>query len=305
MAIKTILVHADASRHAPARYAMAAALALAHGAHLTGAAATGVSALVYPAAQGGLPGGLLDSYFGALREQLDAVLDHFARTVDPLGVEYDKRLLIDAAGDGLVALSAHADLLVLSQDDPAESLAHGDQRLPDYVIVNAPRPVLLVPNAYAPAAATPAQAPQRILVAWNGSRQAAAAVGHALPLLRAADSVTVATFGEDPAAPQRAAGVGAGVVAGTGVGAHTGNADHADHADLLVYLRRHGIAAAFDARPEPVDMGHALLALAHQHGCDLIVMGCYGHARLRELCLGGVSRTLLRSSPVPLLMAHV
>lgn len=309
MSWKTIIVHADLSRHAPARIACAVALARAHGAHLIGAAATGVSALVYPAEQGTFPGGLLDAYFGALRDQLHAALDAFERLAAPAGVSFEKRLLIDAAGDGLAALARCADLVVISQDDPRESLAYADQRLPDYLIMNAPRPVLVVPlsatgdtNSAAPEdtaahSETAKRAPaafERILVSWNGSRQAAAAVAAALPHLQLAADVVIAAFRE-----------GAVQQVSTAAGAGPGEGDIAEATDLLAWLRRHGVVARFEARPEPVDMGHAVIDLAAELDCKLIVAGCFGHSRLRELCLGGVSRTLLRASPIPLLMAHM
>ena len=307
MTCKTIIVHADLSRHAPARIACAVALARAHGAHLIGAAATGVSALVYPAERGTFPGGLLDAYFGALRDQMHAALDAFEGLAAPAGVSFERRLLLDAAGDGLAALARCADLVVISQDDPRESLAYADQRLPDYLIMNAPRPVLVVPlNATAETTAIAAQdtaavsgtrppfAAERILVSWNGSRQAAAAVAAALPHLQRADVVVIAAFREGTMQPVTAA-----------TGADPGEGGVAEATDLLAWLRRHGVDARFEARPEPVDMGHAVIDLAAELECKLIVAGCFGHSRLRELCIGGVSRTLLRASPIPLLMAHM
>lgn len=286
MAYKTILVHADLSRHAPARIAMAAALALEHGAMLVGAAATGVSPLVYPAEQGGFPGGLLDEYFGALRAKLEAALEQFQRLAAPTGLPFDKRMVIEDAGEGLAALARFADLVVISQDDPGEALAHDDPRLPEYLILNTPRPVLVVPSAASHDPQPPAQPPRHILLAWNGSRQAASALAHALPLLQHADDVSIASFSEDRSDL-------------------ASSAAEVDRADLLAYLGRHGVQATIQARAETVDMGHAILDLASELERDLIVMGCYGHSRLRELCLGGVSRTLLRCSPVPLLLVHV
>lgn len=278
MSFKTILVHADLSHHAPDRFALAAELARVHGAHLVGAAATGVSPLFYPAEQGAFPGGLLDDYFGAMREQLLAALEGFELAVAPTGVNFEKRMVIGDGGEGLSSLARVADLVVLSQDDPDGALTHSDPRLLVYVILNAPRPVLVVPFA-----GSAYRVPARILVAWNGSRQAAAAVGHALPLLQRATEVVIATFREDHERP---------AVAG-------------EPGDLLAFLARHGVSARFDQRSEPVDMGHAVSNMAGQIGAELIVMGCFGHTRLREMCLGGVSRTLLRTTSVPLLMAHM
>ena len=285
MDYKTILVHVNLSRHAARRYAMAAELAAFSNGHLIGAAATGISPVVVPAEQCGLPGGLLDDYFGAMREQLQAALDHFEAAVAPAGASYSKRMGIEDEGGSLVSLGRFADLIVISRDDPDEALARSDTRLPEFVILNTPRPVMVVPLAQPEAApAQPALADATcVMVAWNGSRQAAAALVHALPVLRRAREVVVAAFTAENSAASGASGP----------------------ADLLAYLARHGVAARFEQRAEPLDMGHALLDLARQRGAGLIVMGCYGHSRLREICLGGVSRTLLRSSPIPLLMAHM
>lgn len=283
MSYKTILVHADQSRNAVARVAMAVALARDHGAVLVGAAVSGVSGLVYPLDPGIVPGGVLDAYFGALRSQLNAALLQFERLAAPSGVTRETRLLVDDAGQALAQMARFADLVVLSQDDPDESLAFGDPRLPDHVILNAPRPVLVVPVTEQRTAGPP----RRILLAWNGSRQAAAAVTAALPLLARADTVTVAAFSEDRTDAMDGETV-----------------RNVEHADLKIFLERHGVQARIDQRAEPVDMGHAILDLAAELACDLIVMGCYGHARLRELYLGGVSRTLLRRATIPLLMAH-
>jgi nucleotide-binding universal stress UspA family protein len=69
-------------------------------------------------------------------------------------------------------------------------------------------------------------------------------------------------------------------------------------------LRRHGIACRVHRRPQAARIGEALAALAAELGSDLVVMGCYGHARLRERVFGGVSRSLLSTLPLPLLMTH-
>lgn len=283
MGYATILVHADLSRHAAQRFATALELARTHGAHLIGAAATGVSPVVVPAEQCGMPGGLLDEYFGAMRAQLQAALANFEAAVAPAAVSYSKRMVIEDGGVSLASTGRFADLVVVSQDDPDEALARSDPRLPEYVILNTPRPVLVVPVA--PSAATPALSgsPACVLVAWNGSRQASAALGHAMPMLRRAGKVVIAAFTEENSAPR----------------------GEEEEADLLAYLARHGVMARYERRAGQLDTGHALIDLARQLRAGLIVMGCFGHARLREMFLGGVSRTLLRSSPIPLLMAHV
>lgn len=136
------------------------------------------------------------------------------------------------------------------------------------------RPLLIVPPT-----GLPASLAVRIGIGWNGSAEAAAAVAAALPFLGTADSVAVLTTGEG--------------AAGT-------KAD-----DLARYLGWHGIAAsvhAFD--PGPQSTGKALLANAEKLDTDLLVLGGYGHSRMRETILGGVTRDVLATSGIPLLMAH-
>lgn len=120
-----------------------------------------------------------------------------------------------------------------------------------------------------------------ILVAWNGSGEAANAMRGALPLLRAAKSVTVAWVKEildHPQLPPEAA---------------------------AAYLSRHGIAAEIVEEPPLKEgVGATIANLAEKQGVSCIVMGAYGHSRLREFAFGGVSRTMLKSTRLPLFLAH-
>jgi len=125
---------------------------------------------------------------------------------------------------------------------------------------------------------------ENVLVAWNCTREAARAVKDALPLLTRARKVTVMTIGPRPA---------------------DGESPDASAADVARFLSRHGIHAetVFDANVA-IDAGEWLLSRASDLGAQLIVMGAYGHTRLRELILGGVTRTLLKEMTVPVLMSH-
>ncbi|MYN43438.1 universal stress protein, partial [Duganella sp. FT109W] len=105
----------------------------------------------------------------------------------------------------------------------------------------------------------------------------------ALPLLRRAALVTLAVI--NPAAVSTVHGPQAG-------------------ADLAAYLARHGVPLEVVVRETDTDAGDALLGLAAERGADLLVMGCYGHTRWRELLLGGATRAVLRRATLPLLMAH-
>jgi len=123
------------------------------------------------------------------------------------------------------------------------------------------------------------------LVAWDGSRAAIRAVTDAVPLLRRSGKVTLAIFNPDSH--------------GSAHGEQPG-------ADMALYLARHGVnvEVLVQKTPDGLDVGNALLSLASDLGVDLMVMGAYGHMRWRELVLGGVTRTIMRTMTVPVLMAH-
>jgi nucleotide-binding universal stress UspA family protein len=276
MAYKTILVHADGSRHAAARMRYAAALARAHGAMLLGAAFTGISRAVFPEGFDNRPGTLAASCFEPLADNARHALDACAAIAEDVGVAFDRRLVSDQPDDGLAQLARFADLVVVSQDDPDEAPAGSVVRIPDYVILNSARPVLVVPRCD-----TPAAVPARALLAWNGSKEAAFALAAALPLLQGAGAVTIADL----------------------VG--TARSEYREQLDEVQgWLARHGVRADCLLPTVDGDHGRALLDLARERGCDLLVMGCYGHGRLRELCLGGASRTVLAQATLPVLLAH-
>jgi nucleotide-binding universal stress UspA family protein len=280
MRFKTVLVHADLSLHAPARIELAAAICAEHGAHLIGAAMTGVSRAVFPDGCNASPGTLLAGYIDPLMQSARRALDSFEDIARRRGVSHEARLVSDQAPDALALLARFADLVVLSQDDPDESLGYlpAATRLPDYVIVNAARPVLVVPRRGGPPAC-----PRRVLLCWNGSRETAVAMAAAVPLLQRASHVDLAVL--------------------SSVLPH-GAASAAELDDVLAFLGRHAVRAGLALRDPGGDTGRAILDLAAELDCDLVVMGCFGHSRFHELLLGGASRTVLQEAALPVLMAR-
>lgn len=280
MRFKTILVHADLSAHAPARVAFAAALCAEHGAHLVGAAMTGVSREVFPDGCSPGPGTLLAGYVDPLLHTARRALDGFEEIARSRSVSCESRLVSDQAPEALAMLARFADLVVVSQDDRDESLGYlpSASRMPDHVVFHAARPVLVIPRAGAPAGG-----PRRILLCWNGSRESAVAMTAAIPLLQRATRVSLAvltsTFPNE-------------------------SISAADLDDALAFLKRHAVLATPVLRDPGGDGGRAILALAAEETCDLIVMGCFGHSRFHELLLGGASRTVLQEAALPVLMAR-
>lgn len=271
MAYKDLLVHVDSSAHGAARLALAVTLARRFGAHLTGLHVMPALA-ISPFIADQFSSAMLDEGHARIAQLRDDARASFGAASRPLGDAAEWRETRGDPADALRLAARNADLAILGQPDPGADGAD----LPEQVVMGSGRPVLLMPYA-----GTFANVGLRVLVAWNGSAQAARAVNDSLPFLRGAERVVVVTV--NPAAGARA-----------------------EDADIARHLARHGVAAALDniATERDGAVGDILLSRATDEAADLIVMGAYGHSRLRELVLGGVSRALLGHMTVPVLMAH-
>jgi nucleotide-binding universal stress UspA family protein len=282
MSYKTILVQADTSGNCAERIRIAIELAQQYGAHLVGAAVTGgVGRFAYPGAWAADPGGysaFLTAQLDVLRQRAEAALAAFEEAVRNQDLRsHESALIDDEAGPGLNLRGRYCDLLVIGQSKPKEATPVIPADLPQQVVMGSGRPVLLVPFA-----GTFPHLSRHAMVAWDGSLSAARAVTGALPLLEQAVQVEVAVFTGD---------------AGDIYGDNPGD-------DVALYLARHEVKVNVVRSDSGIGDGGPLLALATERGADLLVMGGYGHTRLRELVMGGVTRTVLRSMTVPVLMAH-
>ncbi|HEX7645781.1 MAG TPA: universal stress protein, partial [Noviherbaspirillum sp.] len=149
MSYKTVLVHVDKSRHAAERLRLATAIAREEGAHLIGAAATGVSRYIYQAGMlgdGAAYTAHLEAHMDVLREQGKECLKSFEETVRLAEVRsYESRLVDDEAGAGISLQARYADLVVIGQTDLDEPNPATMPDFPEYVVLNSGRPVLVVP----------------------------------------------------------------------------------------------------------------------------------------------------------------
>jgi nucleotide-binding universal stress UspA family protein len=179
-----------------------------------------------------------------------------------------------------VALNArYADLAILGQAEPPKTPGDEAAALPADVALTAGRPVLIVPYV-----GVSKPLGSHVLVGWNASREATRAVNDAIPLLQRAEKVTVLTIDPEPGSR------GHGEVPG---------------ADISLHLARHGVRAeAAQTVASDIDVGDVILSRTADLGADLIVIGAYGHSRVRESLLGGVTRDLLRHMTVPVMMSH-
>lgn len=277
MSYRTILVHVDDDPGAAARYAVAVGIAVAGQDQLTGVASTGLNRFYREtvAMDHGSPA--IAPYIATLRQRATSALAQFASVVESHGgLTAERRQTDDAPYDTLSILGRYSDVCVLGHAAPDR---HGGGRVPSLapdVAASSGCPVLVVPDGAAPKAPF-----ERILLAWNGSREAARAMWFAYPLMRRASVVEVAILGELQGERE----------------------DVKPVVEISQALARHAIVADVLQRRGDGDAGHALLALAAERGTDLLVMGCYGHSRVRETLLGGATRSVLSAMNLPVFMA--
>lgn len=195
------------------------------------------------------------------------------------GISSEWRSALDSPVDVAAVQARYADLVILGQLDPEDPQGPVNNPRPENIVLSAGRPILVVPYVGSYDAIG-----QCVLVAWDGSREATRAVNDAISLLAAASAVTVLTV--EPAIDRAAHGDIPG-------------------ADIVLHLARHGVTARVEKMVSGgIGIGDLLLSRASDLGADLLVMGAYGHSRVRELVLGGATRTVLGSMTLPVFMSH-
>ncbi len=277
MAFKDLLVHVNSSKHCGQRLEVAIHLARTFDAHLAGLY-TAPELYLPPYVEGQIAPALLELQRTRLAEARHAAKADFEERMRRAGIAAEWRE-VEGWSAKMAALHArYADLMVIGQNDPDEPL-DADVDLPERVVLESARPVLMVPYA-----GTFPTLGQRVLVAWNASPQATRAVNDALPLLARAGKVSIMAVNPE------GGGKGHGEVPG---------------ADIALHLARHGVKAeANHVYADDIAVGDMILSRAADLGADLIVMGAYGHARLREIVLGGATRSLLEHMTAPVFMSH-
>ena len=211
-------------------------------------------------------------------EQAASALDQFEIAARHMGISHGARSLFNvsyAETQTLSELSRLYDLNIVIQPDLSRP-GHGDM-LPEIVLFNSGRPMLMVPYIY--------RGPlklERILICWDGGRAAARAVHDAMPLLHKAGAIDVVTVNEDKAL-----------------------GGEASSAALIAHLARHDLSTRFlRDTADASNIHNAILSLAADNSIDLIVMGGYGYSRFREFILGGVTRGIFESLTIPALISH-
>lgn len=274
--IKDIVVNLGLGERDPAgEYAIA--VADAFGAHVLG------MAIIYdPVIPGTVMGGIPPAYIETQRVEAEktvkAAIARFETTAKRVGVSFESRSVnasVAGAAERLGRLGRRFDLVVVGQPDrdksaPVEVVDEG-------VLFESGRPVIFVPYIQRGGLKL-----DRVMVCWDGSRAAARAVADSLPFLQKAKQVEIVI-----------------------VASKSGKQDEVPGADLGQHLARHGLKVDVKRITSPdIDVTSTILSYAADSSADMIVMGGYGHSRLREFILGGVTRGILETMTVPALMSH-
>jgi nucleotide-binding universal stress UspA family protein len=278
MSYSSILVHLDSNRHAASRLALASQLAHSHECPLIGLMGGYIPDPAWFYLMDNAP-----RYIEAdrqrrqlarecIREQFDEATKHLSAGVEWRSAEHDVLSTV-------LRESREAALVVAGQYDANDEESPVAAQILEALLLESGRPVLVVPcEGQFPATGA------RVMLAWNGSREATRALHDALPMIGGAKArVLCAQTAAKEARP-----------------------DATPVAHAVRVLERHGVTVEVEHGPGGSDLtiGELLLSRAADFDADLIVMGAYGHGRMRELVLGGVTRTLLASMTVPVFFSH-
>ena len=281
MQIRDLLVVVDSRPASKKRLSAAIELARAFDAHLA-ALVLVPEPIISPVAGLSLPAAILDQQREALETEAAALLRQVEEHAQSAGIAIEPRretAAIDQWPHRLARQSRHADMTIIGQTDPDESGAIESDNLVEASFMRSGRPALIVP--YIGARTLP---PKHAIVCWDGSHEAAGALHDSLPLLERAKSVTLLVIDPEKLGPR--------------LGAMPG-------ADTAKHLARHGLNVEISTvKSGSLSVGDVILGEVSDQSADLVVMGGYGHSRLREMILGGATQRLLESMTVPVLMSH-
>jgi nucleotide-binding universal stress UspA family protein len=274
--IKDLIVNLGLGEQDPAGN-FAISVAETFEAHLLGVAFA-YEPVVPGSVMGGIPPEFLETQRAESEKSAQAAIARFEQAAKREGISYESRMLsasVAGASDQLARMGRRFDLVVLGQatrDQPTP-----EDLVDEGVLFDAGRPVILVPFIQKAGLKL-----DRVIVCWDGGRAATRAIGDAIPFLEKAKQIEVVVVGSKPP-----------------------KSDEVSGADLGQHLARHGVKVDVKRITSPdIDVASTILSYAADSSADMIVMGGYGHSRLREFVLGGVTREIFESMTVPVLMSH-
>jgi len=275
--IKDIVVNLSVTQEGGPAGDYAVSVASALDAHLAGIAFV-YDPIVPVSGAGYIPAEVIETQQADNEAGAKAAIDRFAAATARAGLSAEPLTLtasLAGAGEQFGRIARRFDLAIVGQANPETSTI--EDIIAEATLFESGRPMIVVPYIQ--------KAPLKldnVMVCWDGSRQAARAIGDALPLLAKAGRVEIVIITSE-----------------------RGKQDEIAGADMAQHLARHGLKVdVHRISGGNIDVADALLSHAADNGTDFMVMGGYGHSRLREFVLGGVTHSILRSMTVPALMAH-
>jgi nucleotide-binding universal stress UspA family protein len=275
--IKDLVVNLSLGRPHDVAADYAISIAEAFDAHLC-AIAFSYEPLVPPSVMGGIPAEAIDAQWAASEKAADAAIAAFAAAATREGITSEHRKLtasLGGAGDLFGRLARRFDLAVAGQAEPKHGAA--EDLVIEGALFGSGHPVVVVPYIQKSGLKL-----DQVMICWDGSRPAARAIADAMPFLERATAIDV-------------------VIVASG----REKSDEIPGVDMGEHLARHGLKVEVKRIVSTdVDVPNTILSHAADSGADLIVMGGFGHSRLREFVLGGATRGILAAMTVPVLMSH-
>ncbi|MEX1036143.1 MAG: universal stress protein [Sneathiella sp.] len=274
MSIKTILLHLNNDQQLDERIETALGLAVEHDAHLIG---------LYTIAQVTVPtsfmGYVPPEFIEQSRKSEEENAAAAKARLESLAAKVDKQVeIIVEEGYAPDLINNHAlavDIVVVGQGDPEEENNTQSRYVAEEIVVSSPRPVLIIPTA-----GKYRNFGKHVMVGWNNTRESSRALHEAMPFLKMAEKVTLLS-----------------------VNSTEDETDETKH--ILAHLERHGVKAEYKSGHWPdLGVGDAILDALVDYSADMLVMGAYGHSRLRQMILGGATKSILGQMTAPVLFAH-
>ena len=275
--IKDIVVNLSVGEKASPACDYAVSVAATFDAHLAGIAFL-YDPIVPVSGAGYIPADVIEAQERDNEEATRTALDRFNAACSRAGVSAEPLTLsasFAGVGEQFSRIARRFDLSIVGQSEPESSAV--EEIIAELALFESGRPVIIVPYIQ--------KAPLKldnVMVCWDGSRAAARAIADSMPLLAKARRVEVVIVTNE-----------------------RGKQDEIEGADIGAHLARHGLNVDVKRTAlGDIDVADVLLSHAADAGSDFIVMGGYGHSRLREFVLGGVTRSIFRSMTAPVLMSH-
>jgi len=279
MNYKAILTILDNTKPCEDRTRFAIDLAKQHGAKLTGIAPVEIASTLFIGDFMSANSKMIDELQHSIEADATKAQVRFDEMCTESGIEsFDHKTVRGSANDAINSEATATDLIVLSQHFEDTSTTVNTKGVVEHTLMVSARPVLIIPaiGAYK-------SPPKNVLIGWRDSRECSHAIRQALPFLQNADAVEIVEV-----LPK----------------SNSKGINDSRRASVLNYLSLHNVDAKFSTQKSDSDPGNVLLSYACDVGADLLVMGGYGHTRLREWAVGGATKTILESMTLPVMMAH-